>query len=181
MAETAQQLERSRRIRRRSSVVHRRHALHIAVVLSKAALSGPSVCLRARAPCPLCVSYLRPDHARACSVAAGYAAGCTALGPLVKTATLHAAPLLVPWLRQVTSPVVQLTHGPGLRSLIVPRQRRSAEHGPCGSLRLRAKHGCVLRALLCRLYRHICVCARSTVVFLGVYNLSPLLTTLFCH
>ena len=32
---------------------------HLNVVLSKAALSGPSVCLRARAPCPLCVSCLR--------------------------------------------------------------------------------------------------------------------------
>ncbi len=32
---------------------------HLNVVLSKAALSGPSVCLRARAPCPLRVSCLR--------------------------------------------------------------------------------------------------------------------------
>ena len=36
--------------------VHRRHALHITVVLSKAAHSGPSVCPRARAPCQLRVS-----------------------------------------------------------------------------------------------------------------------------
>jgi hypothetical protein len=68
--------------------VHRRHALHMAVVLSKAALSGPSVCLRARAPCPLRVSYLRPDRARACSVAAG----CGVLGPLVKTNTIARFP-----------------------------------------------------------------------------------------
>ena len=32
---------------------------HLNVALSKAALSGPSVCLRARAPCPLRVSCLR--------------------------------------------------------------------------------------------------------------------------
>ena len=32
------------------------YASHITVVLSKAAHSGPSVCLRARAPCPLRVS-----------------------------------------------------------------------------------------------------------------------------
>jgi hypothetical protein len=51
--------------------VRRRQASYIPIVLSKAALSGPSVCLRARAPCPLRVSYLRPDRARACSVAAG--------------------------------------------------------------------------------------------------------------
>jgi hypothetical protein len=49
----------------------RRHALHIAVVLSKAALSGPSVCLRARAPCPLRVSYLWPDRAERAAQAAG--------------------------------------------------------------------------------------------------------------
>ncbi len=61
--------------------MRRRHTSHITVVLSKAALSGPSVCLRARAPCPLRVSYLRPDRARACSVAAG----CGVFGPLVKT------------------------------------------------------------------------------------------------
>ena len=44
--------------------MRRRQASHITVVLSKAALSGPSVCLRARAPCPLRVSYLRPDRAK---------------------------------------------------------------------------------------------------------------------
>ena len=38
---------------------------HLNVALSKAALSGPSVCLRARTPCPLRVSCLRivlPDR-----------------------------------------------------------------------------------------------------------------------
>ena len=38
---------------------------HLNVALSKAALSGPSVCLRARAPCPLRVTCLRivlPDR-----------------------------------------------------------------------------------------------------------------------
>jgi hypothetical protein len=36
--------------------VRRRYASHITVVFSKAAHSGASVCLRARAPCPLRVS-----------------------------------------------------------------------------------------------------------------------------
>jgi len=35
---------------------------HLNVVLSKVALSGPSVCLRARAPCPLCVSCPGADR-----------------------------------------------------------------------------------------------------------------------
>ena len=40
-----------------------RHASHIAVVLSKTAHSGPSVCLRARSPCPLRVSCPGADRA----------------------------------------------------------------------------------------------------------------------
>ena len=40
-----------------------RHASHIAVVLSKTAHSGPSVCLRARSPCPLRVSCPEADRA----------------------------------------------------------------------------------------------------------------------
>jgi hypothetical protein len=43
--------------------VRRRHASHITVVLSKTAHSGPSVCLRARAPCPLRVSRPGADRA----------------------------------------------------------------------------------------------------------------------
>ena len=43
--------------------MHRRHALHITVVLSKDAHSGPSVCLRARAPCPLRLSCPGADRA----------------------------------------------------------------------------------------------------------------------
>ncbi len=39
---------------------------HLNVVLSKAVLSGPSVCLRARTPCPLCVSCLGADRAESC-------------------------------------------------------------------------------------------------------------------
>jgi hypothetical protein len=45
------------------ALVRRRHASHITVVLSKAAHSGPSVCLRARAPCPLRVSRPGADRA----------------------------------------------------------------------------------------------------------------------
>jgi hypothetical protein len=47
--------------------VRRRHASHITVVLSKAARSGPSVCLRARAPCPLRVSCPGADRALICA------------------------------------------------------------------------------------------------------------------
>ena len=59
------------------SIVRRRHASHITVVLSKAAHSGPSVWLRARAPCTLRVSCPGADRAfvraailqaKACSV-----------------------------------------------------------------------------------------------------------------
>ena len=43
--------------------MHRRHALHITVVLSKTDHSGPCVCLRARSPCPLRVSCPEADRA----------------------------------------------------------------------------------------------------------------------
>jgi hypothetical protein len=56
--------------------VHRRHALHITVVLSKAAHSGPSVCLRARAPCPLRVSRPGADRAERAAQAAGVSVQC---------------------------------------------------------------------------------------------------------
>ena len=44
---------------------------HLNVALSKAALSGPSVCLRARAPCPLRVACLRIARERSSRVPAG--------------------------------------------------------------------------------------------------------------
>jgi len=44
---------------------------HLNVALSKAALSGPSVCLRARAPCPLRVTCLRIARERSSRVPAG--------------------------------------------------------------------------------------------------------------
>jgi hypothetical protein len=56
--------------------VHRRHALHITVVLSKAAHSGPSVCLLARAPCPLRVSCPGTDRAERAAQAAGVSVQC---------------------------------------------------------------------------------------------------------
>jgi hypothetical protein len=79
--------------------VHRRHALHITVVLSKAAHSGPSVCLRARAPCPLRVSLPGADRAERAAQAAGVsvqpscrrecavqtAGSCASVPPWVKT------------------------------------------------------------------------------------------------
>jgi hypothetical protein len=74
LAEVARSCRSSRRIRR--SVVHRCHALHITVVLSKAAHSGPSVCLRARAPCPLRVSRPGADRAERAAQAAGVSVQC---------------------------------------------------------------------------------------------------------
>jgi hypothetical protein len=82
--------------------VCRRHASHITVVLSKAAHSGPSVCLRARAPCPLRVSCPGTDRAERAVQAAGVsvqpscrreravqtAGSCASVPPLVKTRLL---------------------------------------------------------------------------------------------
>jgi hypothetical protein len=56
--------------------VRRRHASHITVVLSKAAHSGPSVCLRARAPNPLRVSRPGADRAERAGQAAGVSVQC---------------------------------------------------------------------------------------------------------
>jgi hypothetical protein len=56
--------------------VRRRHASHITVVLSKASHSGPSVCLRARAPCPLRVSCPGTDRAERAAQAAGVSVEC---------------------------------------------------------------------------------------------------------
>jgi hypothetical protein len=56
--------------------VRRRHASHITVVLSKAAHSGPSVCLRARSSCPLRVSRPGADRAERAAQAAGVSVMC---------------------------------------------------------------------------------------------------------
>ena len=56
--------------------MRRCHALHITVVLSKAAHSGPSVCLRARAPCPLRASRPGADRAERAGQAAGVSVQC---------------------------------------------------------------------------------------------------------
>jgi hypothetical protein len=56
--------------------VRRRHASHTTVVLSKAAHSGPSVCLRARAPCPLRVSRPGADRAELPAQATGVSVQC---------------------------------------------------------------------------------------------------------
>jgi hypothetical protein len=64
--------------------VHRRHALHMTVVLSKAAHSGPSVCLRARAPCPLRVSRPGADRAERAAQAAGVSVPAACAGVSVQ-------------------------------------------------------------------------------------------------
>ena len=68
---------------------------HLNVVLSKAALSGPSVCLRARAPCPLRVTCLRivlPDRG--------------------VQQRLQACVPVAPWDKTGYEPCAELTHGP---------------------------------------------------------------------
>jgi hypothetical protein len=129
-----------------AATVCRRHASHITVVLSKAAHSGPSVCLRARAPCPLRVSCPGTDRAERAVQAAGVsvqpscrreravqtAGSCASVPPLVKTGY---------------SPGAQLTHGPGLRSLF-----RSTS--VCTSLRTVQTHLC-LCAKYCGVSRRV--------------------------
>jgi hypothetical protein len=78
--------------------VRRRHASHKTVVLRKAAHSGPSVCLRARAPCPLRVSCPGTDRAERAAQAAGVSVQC-------KLQVL-ALPCL-PWVK--TCPFIQMT------------------------------------------------------------------------
>jgi hypothetical protein len=124
----------------------RRQASHVTVVLSKAALSGPSVCLRARssrAPCPLRVSCPGADRAKRAAKLQALAFRCL-LGS-----------------RQVMSPNVQLTHGPGRTVALpyfIPRQF-TLLCGPYRHLCLCAKHCGVLRALLCGLCR-LCLCTK---------------------
>ena len=101
-------------------------SLHLTVVLSKAALSGPSVCLRARAPCPLRVSCPGADRAESCVLSRSVpcsgsrqAAGSGApvphppgpRGRAARAAGLRSSGWLL-GTRQVNSPGAELTHGP---------------------------------------------------------------------
>jgi hypothetical protein len=110
--------------------VRRRHASHITVVLSKAAHSGPSVCLRARAPCPLRVSRPGADRAERAAQVAGVSVQCKlqvlALPCLLKS-------------RHVMSPDVQLTHGPR-RTVALPYFVPRSVYTP---LRTVQKHLCL--------------------------------------
>ena len=85
--------------------VHRRHALHINVVLSKAAHSGPSVCLRARTPLPTSRILSRSgSRLELCSEPAGESV----------QVELQVLALPSPLVCKIgSSPDVQLTHGPG--------------------------------------------------------------------
>jgi hypothetical protein len=137
LAEVARSCRGSRRIPR--SVEHQRHALHITVVLSKSAHSGPSVCLLARAPCPLRVSRPGADRAERASQAAGVSVQC-------KLQVLSLPCLL--GFRQVLRPTFSSRTDLDERFLTL-------FHAQC--------------TFLCGPYRHICVCAQSTSVFHGVY------------
>jgi hypothetical protein len=124
--------------------VRRRHASHITVVLSKAAHSGPSVCLRARAPCPLRVSRPGADRAERAAQAAGVSVQCE-LQFLALPSSLGQDRL-----RQVMSPDVQLTHGPG-RTVALPY---SVPHSVYTSLRTVQTHLC-LCAKYCGVSRRV--------------------------
>ena len=123
--------------------MRRRHASHITVVLSKTAHSGPSVCLRARAPCPLRVSCPGADRALY-NQSEGQSVQC------------ELQVFALPWplgYKTGSSPDVQLTHGTG-RTVALPYS--------------------VPRYTSLRTVGHMCVCARSTAVFHGVYGRSAL-------
>jgi len=79
--------------------------------LSKAAHSGPSVCLRARAPCPLRVSCPGADRALNCAASLQARACRSSCRYLRFRAPLGA--------RQVMTPDDKLTHGPG-RTVALP-------------------------------------------------------------
>jgi hypothetical protein len=90
--EETQLLEQAKEKRKRGDQTPR--PSHLNVVLSKASLSCPSVCLRARAPCPLRVSCPVTDRTQSTLLCApppgsrGRAAGlqaCVLVAPWVKT------------------------------------------------------------------------------------------------
>jgi hypothetical protein len=126
------------------AIVRRRQASYITVVLSKAALSGPSVCLRARAPCPLRVSCTGADRA----LRVQQSLQATACSASCRPCALPSSPSGT---RQVMSPDVQLTHGSG-RTVALPYfVPRSVFHGT--SLRTVHTHLC-LCAKYCGVSRH---------------------------
>ena len=65
---------------------------HLNVVLSKAALSGPSVCLRARAPCPLRASCPVTDRAQSAQLCAPSRSGSRERAAQLHVLALPAAP-----------------------------------------------------------------------------------------
>ena len=116
-----------------SCAVRRRYASHITVVLSKTAHSGPSVCLRARAPCPLRVSRPRADR-----VSVQRELQVLALPRLVQdTAVINTHTHLSPWvgLSSLSAPLRQRCRceghmpGPHLRHVL---QNLPATASHCG-------------------------------------------------
>ena len=99
----------------------RRQASHLNVVLSKAALSGPSVCLRARAPCPLRASCPVTDRESAqlsrslLEQIIGSRSDRTALrsspGSCGRAARLQACVPVAPWVKTDTDPPCLVWHG----------------------------------------------------------------------
>jgi hypothetical protein len=131
--------------------VRGRHASYITVVLSKAAHNGPSVCLRARAPFPLRVSRPGADRAERAAQGAGVSVQCEL--------QVLALPRLL-GSRQVMSPDVQLTHGPG-RTVALPY---FVPRSVYTSLRTIQTHLC-LCAKYCSVSRHFSADRTDTSVF----------------
>jgi len=138
------------------AIVRRRQASYITVVLSKAALSGPSVCLRARAPCPLRVSCTGADRA----LRVQQSLQATACSASCRPCALPSSPS-------------------GTRQVLRPTFSSRTDQDE--QLRfLTSFHARCFTAPLCGPYTHICVCARSTAVFLGI-TLGITLRTVHTH
>jgi hypothetical protein len=91
--------------------VRRPQASHVTVVLSKAALSGPSVCLRARDPCSLRVSCPLADRAESAHLSRSLPWSRSS-DRVERAAQLQALAFrCCPWVKTGYEPCVQSTHG----------------------------------------------------------------------
>ena len=147
--------------------MRRRYASHITVVFSKAAHSGASVCLRARAPCPLRVSRpgvlgSRNVQEACCTLSVQCELQARACSASCRSLRLRVSGQNRLWALTSSSHTAE------------PDEH--SEHTVALPYSFHAQW-----TLLCGPYRHICVCARSTAVFHGPCTCtggrSPLLTT----
>ncbi len=132
--------------------MHRRHALHITVVLSKVAHSGPSVCLARESPLPTSRILSRSgSRLKLCSKPAGESV----------QVELQVFALPCPLgCKTGSSPDVQLTHGPG-RTVALPC---FVPRSVCDSPRTVQTLLC-LCAKYCSVSRHFSADCEDTSVF----------------